>query len=105
MIYENTCEGMPKMQKFQKALGLVRPDLLPGEQIFSGITPHFTFPRKFRRSRLKKISILFPNTLSLLDLAQANYFIPFPKAEEGAGSLTMSSWTRSRRSGNWSSAL
>jgi hypothetical protein len=62
------------LKKFLKALGQKRLDLVPREWIFSGITPQFTLPSKLRRSRLKK-KFQFTNPFSLLDLAQADYFL------------------------------
>jgi hypothetical protein len=42
------------LKKLLKALGQKRPDLVPKEWIFSGITPQFTLPGKFSPLRLKK---------------------------------------------------
>jgi hypothetical protein len=61
---------MSALKKFLKALHQKRPDLVPREWIFSGITPQFTLPRKLSRSRQKKNSSFFTNPLT-----QADYFL------------------------------
>jgi hypothetical protein len=92
------------LKMFLKALCQKGPDLVPREWMFYGITLQFTLHVNLSRSWPKKNSSLFPNTLSLLSLAQAEYFL-FLKVKRELAGLTMSPWTGSRRCGRGSSGL
>jgi hypothetical protein len=63
------------LKTFLKALGL-KPDLVPGEWIFSGRTPPAHPSRKVEPFKAeKKIPASSNNPLFLLDFAQAEYFL------------------------------